>query len=400
MQRKIAPMVALGTVERSRAEEAARPAIVEMGPFFSALAALTAEPRFDVAMHLALRAIVEVVGAECGCVLLLDRGGRNLTCHACVGAAEGLGAIIVGSQWRLSGTLAEAYLPWRTPIMVEDFSRFLVCEAKVDLSGSPVLILPVRGRSRAIGLVAVRNPRMPALGAEERGTYAALAAMVSLIVERDAAFAELENTSAVNERKRIARDLHDGLGQRLASISIVLGAGEKLLENDLQRAREEIRTARSMLKNALEEVRRIVHDLRPSQLEGRNLAESLAECVREFNDTGQERTRLEVRGRRRRLPPEVENGLFRVAQEGLQNARRHACARHVRLWLEFAEGQVTLGIVDDGVGFDINEAGGRFQTGSSFGLQGMRERVELLHGQLEIESVPGRGTHIEARAPA
>jgi PAS domain S-box-containing protein len=195
------------------------------------------------------------------------------------------------------------------------------------------------------------------------------------------------------ERALLARELHDDVTQRLAVLAIDVGRAELAAPGGVQA--ETMRAVREGLARLSEDIHSLAYQLHPSVLEELGLADALrTECER----TGR-RGRVELSVELDPLPPAVGRDaalcLFRVAQEALNNVIRHAGARAARVALRQRDGGLLLGVRDDGVGFDP----GRAREGRSLGLASMRERVRLVNGTLDIESVPGRGTAIVAWVP-
>jgi two-component system sensor histidine kinase UhpB len=198
-----------------------------------------------------------------------------------------------------------------------------------------------------------------------------------------------------DERQRVARDLHDQSGQSLTTMLVRL----RLLERseDVAQARMHVQELRKLTAQALDEIRRIALELRPKILEDLGLCEALAWRTDELNAHGGVRASLQTAGMEHRLSRDLELTLYRVAQEAMTNVARHAQARSASVTLRQGNGQVTLSVEDDGVGFD---AEARLAHASGLGLAGMRERLALVGGTLEVRSAPGRGTHLIASAPA
>ena len=195
------------------------------------------------------------------------------------------------------------------------------------------------------------------------------------------------------ERARLAHDLHDELGQHLTAILIGLRTVEEA--PDLAQARERARGASEAAAASLDKVRRIARGLRPTVLEDLGLSPAVERICEEFRSPGGvavELTMELVPGER--FSPQVEMCVFRVLQESLTNAVRHGSPRSVRVLLSRGPYGVSLTVSDDGRGFELSE-----KVGSSFGLHGMRERVELLDGRWEVRSSPGHGTTIHASIP-
>ena len=206
-------------------------------------------------------------------------------------------------------------------------------------------------------------------------------------------------TAQEEERRRVARDLHDGLGQDLAGLAFRLEIVERLGADRPEQARAHIRQLRAQIAETTNRVYDIILALRPSMLDDLGLAPALhAQAERVLKDTGV-KFEMEASGLARRLPPEIETALFRTFQEALYNVARHARARHVRLWLAAPDGQFEGEIVDDGCGFDIGNVRPNENSPRGLGLLGMQERVTQCGGVLEIFSWPGAGTRVSIRIP-
>ena len=240
--------------------------------------------------------------------------------------------------------------------------------------------------------VAAHFYRTPAFWAACLAAVAALALAAHRIHVRQvtARFA-----AVLAERNRIARDIHDTLAQSLVGIGVQLETVAKMQAVSLESARQHLDRARILVRSSLAEARRSVWALRSQALEGEDLGGALSDVAQQLS--GDTQVAVEVCGRRRRLPVEIENNLLRIGQEALANAVRHAHARQVRVELRFGEGRVRLSVSDDGRGFDVERAG----TGHAghFGLAGIRERVHILGGELSLLSQAGQGAEVVVEVP-
>jgi len=198
------------------------------------------------------------------------------------------------------------------------------------------------------------------------------------------------------ERYRLARELHDEAAQALTSLLVHL----RLLEraHEPAEAQKRVQELRELTARALEDVRRVALDLRPTILDDLGLAPALEWRIDELNKRGDLRATIAIGGLESRLPPDIALALYRVAQEALSNAGRHAHAASVTVRLAGSPAQVTLEIADDGVGFDPSAPAAENEH-HGLGLLGMRERMRMIGGELAIHSAPGQGTRIVACAP-
>jgi signal transduction histidine kinase len=208
--------------------------------------------------------------------------------------------------------------------------------------------------------------------------------------------AQAEELATTRERNRVARDIHDGLGHHLTVVQMQVQAARAVLAADPARADAVLAKAQDQAAEALAEVRRSVAALRePRTTPPLDVA---LEALAEDASAAGVPTEFEVTGTSRPLRAEVEESLFRTAQEGLTNVRKHAAADRVRLVLDYRDdGTVRLEVCDDGRGAGLPEGLAPLSTG--FGLVGLRERAERVGGRLDVESAPGRGTTLRVAVP-
>lgn len=198
------------------------------------------------------------------------------------------------------------------------------------------------------------------------------------------------------ERRRIARELHDEAGQALTVIMMDLARAREALPAEAKEARESLSQSRSLAAQTLAELRKLINDLRPEVLDQLGLVPALRSYAKSRLDSENIKARLSFVGLDGRLPPGVETVLFRVIQEASTNVVRHSKATTVDIEITRSDSMVTTTIVDNGEGFDVEAA---FNAPTSWGLRGIRERVAVVGGKLSIESAEGKGTRIEFTIP-
>jgi two-component system NarL family sensor kinase len=256
--------------------------------------------------------------------------------------------------------------------------------------------IPLYALGKKLGVFNVASPGWQQLSPEDLRVLYTVGDLLSMAVERARLFARSAELGALEERNRLAREIHDTLAQGLAGITLQLETAEALLESGVpaEAVRASVEQALSSARQNLEDARRSVLDLRAAPLEGRSLPEALTRLVSDFNQRGDLQVEHRLEGANQPLPSRVEAGLYRVAQEALENVAQHAGARHAALHLSITPEQVVLEITDDGRGFEP----GQIPPGR-FGLAGINERVRLLGGSLELKSSPGAGTVVRATVP-
>jgi PAS domain S-box-containing protein len=214
----------------------------------------------------------------------------------------------------------------------------------------------------------------------------------------EAVLKQTRELAVLEERNRLAREIHDTLAQGFTGIVLQLEAAEQALEGSPDEVPDHLSRAKSLGRESLQEARRSVWDLLPQALEGRALDDALEEEVRRFGAGGQEKATFTVSGDQRRLAPDIQAALLRVCQESLANIRRHAGATEVGAALSFQAESVSLTVRDNGVGFDVGGAEANGRQGG-FGLRGMEQRARLLRGTLAVNSEKGKGTTVELSIP-
>jgi NarL family two-component system sensor histidine kinase LiaS len=196
----------------------------------------------------------------------------------------------------------------------------------------------------------------------------------------------------VEERNRLARDLHDSAKQQSFAAAAQISAAKTLLPHDAQAAEAHVKEAERLIYDLRQELTRLIQELRPAALEGKGLAAAVREYAADWSR--QNEIQLEVRVRRERsLPLHVEQTVFRIVQEGLANIARHSEAECAEIELVYNKHEISCTISDDGLGFDAD------RKRSGLGLRSMQERISALGGKLIVKGVLGSGTHISFVVP-
>lgn len=224
-------------------------------------------------------------------------------------------------------------------------------------------------------------------------------AMVRDITERRQAEKAEKDLALVEERNRLAREIHDSLAQGLTAIIWQLNAAERPVEGGGKEALRSLESVRILARECLQEARRSVWDLRSGPLQTLSLVEALRQEVGKISEAGIQSS-FDVTGKEQVLPAGVETALLRINQEALANVLKHANASRVTVNIAYQDAGIRLTIQDDGIGFDPQTPSQWQKDRSGFGLISMRERAQLLGGKLSVESELGRGTLVNAELPA
>lgn len=230
------------------------------------------------------------------------------------------------------------------------------------------------------------------------GAAAALLAMIGVVVwighrrlreqAEEQLKAETEFAAILNERNRMAREIHDTLSQGLSAISMQLEVVKRQLPPE-SKVRESLEVARALARTNMTAARKAIWNVRSQDLEDGDLATALGDVLRNLTEGAETKGELRVLGRMRRFAPVTENNLLRIGQEAITNAAKYAQAKNILVTLDFEERQFRLSVEDDGKGFDVQAPP---PSEGGFGLQAMRERAAQLHAEYSITSGSGKGT--------
>jgi signal transduction histidine kinase len=222
-----------------------------------------------------------------------------------------------------------------------------------------------------------------------------LAAHAAIAITNARLYEQARELSIVAERNRLALDLHDAVSQKLFGLVLAAESAATMLERDAGAARDQVAKLRALAQEALDELRSLVFELRPPDLERDGLAGALRKHVDLLRRLQQQEIELEAT----EVAPEParDREVLRIAQEALQNAVRHANGARVRVALAATDGRVVLEVSDDGVGFDPGSPALRSRR---LGLTSMEERAQSIGGRLEIRSAPGQGTTVRLEVGA
>lgn len=254
----------------------------------------------------------------------------------------------------------------------------------------PMLIMPLEIREELFGALVVNEERTRKFDEVDVEVLKALAAHLSLVIEKIRLNEKRRELTVLEERNRLARDLHDSVNQKLFSLSLTARGVKEIMPKGNALLTQSVQDIQTLSQEALVEMRSLIWQLRPPGLEegvitalknyGKSLGLKIVDCVKGA----------------RELPQAIEESLWRIGQEALNNVKKHASTSDVTILLEIEPNQVSLTVSDNGSGFEIDPE----NTGKwSIGLSSMKERAELIGGQFEIKTSPGDGTKIKVSFP-
>ena len=354
------------------------------------LLALEDAPDLNTVLERIVRAARRQASARYGAIGVPDgRGGfaRFVTS----GISERVAATI-GELPRTHGVLGA--LLEEGPILLDDIRRhprFSYYPAHHPTL-TDFLGVPIKHRRKVLGNLFVSGHRSGHFTKTDERRLETLAAYAGVAIANAELYAQSQRLAVVEERNRVARELHDAATQTL--FSLVLAARAAALSTSDEQARAAILGFEHRTTLALQELRALVHALRPKSLERDGLAATLADHAEALRSGG---ARVVVEATEGvRLPLESEHALLRIAQEGLNNATRHAPGSSIRVTLRAGAKVVTLRVRDDGPGFDIAALS---RTRRGIGLATMRERAQEIGARLDLRSRPGAGTTVTVSVP-
>lgn len=266
---------------------------------------------------------------------------------------------------------------------------------------------PLRDLRTVVEQVQVGNPSIPGqlIDSTPPDVQPLVVAIQSMLERLETysdqlrALSERVISAQEDERKRIARGLHDDTAQALSSLIIQLERMEKSSPNDHARLKKRLGDARRLATLTLEDLRKIIYGLRPSMLDDLGLIPAIRWYARSVLDDANVNVQFDTPSKPMRLRPYLETLLFRIAQEGVNNVLRHSNARNVTIRLLHEDSTVRLEVIDDGQGFDVSRSEGLALPQKQLGLLGIRERMVLVGGEATIDSSPGRGTVLRVSMP-
>jgi two-component system NarL family sensor kinase len=358
--------------------------------------ALNASADVGAALATVLSLTAEHLGLRTGWIFLND----ERTGAPYLAAAQELPPGLAADPRRMTGscycldTIAEAAPEEAASVNVVTCSRLKWLGGKGTGGLKFHASTPIHSQGRRLGVLNVASATWRELAPFELSLLRVIGDMLGVAVERARLYAGSLEAGAIEERNRLAREIHDTVAQGLSAVAMRLDTVDAMLAGKAPHEAIQAQAAEALrlTRQNLDEVRRSVLDLRAAPLEGRTLGRAIASLAEEAG--GGPAIKVEIVGDDRALPPHLEAGLFRIAQEALANALRHGRPRFVRMELAFRPDEVTLTVEDDGAGFATDEpAPGRY------GLVGLSERARLVGGTLEVGSAPGAGTRIAVGIP-
>ena len=366
----------------------------------------------DAILNLALDKALELVGENSGGILLLNEQSQTLAFRVSRGLSDrfirSTAGLKVGEG--IPGLAAKLREPIHTDDIAKD-SKLKSPTAK-DEGIHAYASVPIRSKGKVLGVMDVVSHIPRRFDSQEIHLLNSIGNQVAIAIENTRLYEEVQRheemqrellgqiiSTQEDERRRIARGLHDETSQALTGFTVSLETVIATLPPSVTEAKNKLREIQSRVVETLEEIHRVVYELRPTVLDDLGLIAAVQWHVENYlRPTGIE-AHFETEGEERRLPLQVETALFRIVQEASTNIVRHAEAESASVTLEFNDSSIAIHIEDDGKGFDIREVMSKREGGRGLGLLGMRERAEFLGGTCSLWSRPGFGTQFDIEIP-
>jgi signal transduction histidine kinase len=360
----------------------------ELAALHDVMAAASESLDLQTVLERSLDQVLKVMGSSVGAIHLLDETEGVLHLAASQGissSAMDVGSVLVGTG--LAGWTVEHGEPLVVPTIAHG-PRPLLAVPAADTQA--YVGVPVRARGQVLGVLSVVGETGRQFDGAEVDLLVSIADQVGVAVENARLYQQAEQLAVVRERERLARELHDSVTQSLYSLTLLAEAGRRLAgAGDLKRVAGYLDRLGEISQQALKEMRLLVYELRPLVLRREGLVGALQQRLDAVEKRAGVDARLLVEGTIE-LPTSVEEALYRIAQEALNNALKHAAATSVTVTVRARGDRVELEVMDDGRGFDP----GALSDKGGMGLVGMRERAEKMGGTLAVLSRPGAGTRV------
>lgn len=348
----------------------------------------------DEVLEIVCTEAMQLTGAEGSAVLLLDKDGWLRLTHRAGSPAYTLDRLPV------EGSIAGRAMQTRSPVWINREGSD-VNDAIDQWHGLPwtpglrsMLAVPLKVENQAIGALNILD-KPGQITQEDIRVIGLFADQAAIIIEHVRLQRQAEQVAVLEERQRLARELHDSVTQALYSMTLYADAARMALSAKQWEALDRnLQEVRKMAREAMYDMRLLVFELRPFMLEKEGLASALRARLVAVEGRAGLKTEVLVEGERR-LPIEIEEAIYRIAQEGLNNVIKHAKATEVRIHITYGEDTLRLEMIDDGIGFDTRIA----NKNGGVGLAGIQERVKQLGGNLDIKSILETGTHLTVNIP-
>ncbi|MGF1470354.1 MAG: PAS domain S-box protein [Rubrobacteraceae bacterium] len=391
-------VVAHDVSERVRAQ---RMLEQRVGALSRIASSLTLDQPMDSTLNTLAESMVEASAAVACAVILVDESAGTLRLVGSHGLSEDYKAgmhLVYGIQEDSPNRKA---IRTRQPMLIGDIRQTILEDPRLaplhqsvrEARWDNAYVVPLISRGRVLGAIDFLYLSQQEPGDDERIFLEAITDQAAVAVENTRLYAEARGKATLEERQRLARELHDSVSQALYGIALGTETARTLLEHNPDRIAEPLDYVMSLAEAGLAEMRALIFELRPESLE----TEGLVAALEKQTDALRARHQIEVESRLCEEPDvslEIKEAVYRIVQEAFHNTTKHSRANNLRLEMRCADEAIMFEVSDDGAGFDVTE-----DFPGHLGLHSMRERASNLGGKVEIRSAPGAGTSIHAVIP-
>lgn len=370
----------------------------------------------DEVLNNALDKTLEILNIKHGTIAFLDREAERLTLRTVRGISEAdikaISPIQMGED--IIGLVAESGDPLFVESLIDssELMRNYTLEVVVEQQLKSVMYVPLKAKGNTLGVMCTFTQGDRIFTPEEHKLLTTIGHEISAAIENALLYQGLQQKEEIRgqglrqsilaqeeERRRIARELHDQTSQVLTGASAKIEASVAALPDGTDEVKTVLKETRVALTDMMDDIRRIIYELRPSTLDDLGLVAAVRWHAKEYLERAGVKPHFEIVGRRKKLSPQIETALFRIIQEAMTNVVKHAQAKNVSVKIGYRKGSVSASVMDDGKGFNLVKVTSPKRRQRRLGLVSMKERADILNGSFAVNSRPGFGTQVTVDIP-
>lgn len=372
---------------------------------------LSATLKLEEVLEQLLRRVSEALNVTDGSILFVEEPSGDLVFQTSLGAiSESVKPFRIPKGEGIAGEVAETGVPIRVDNAQADARHFRKIDEDTGFLTRSILCVPLKTREKIIGVIEVFNKRTGPFNEQDQLLLSSIANYAAIAIENarlhQSVLAEKDRVIKAQERvsRQLQRDLHDGPTQLVAALEMSIEFCQKALEKDPSLVKAELENMARITRKATHQMRTLLFELRPLVLETQGLVAALQSFVERRQVEEKTRLHLHIHAHTpskqiSRLAANTESALFAIVQEAVNNALKHAHADNIFIKLRERDSQLTITVLDDGLGFDTADINKDYERRGSYGMINMKERAEIVGGMLNLKSAPGAGTEIQVTVP-
>ena len=372
---------------------------------------LSATLKLEEVLEQLLRRVSEALNVTDGSILFVEEPSGDLVFQTSLGAiSESIKPFRIPKGEGIAGEVAETGVPIRVDNAQADARHFRKIDDDTGFLTRSILCVPLKTREKIIGVIEVFNKRTGPFNEQDQLLLSSIANYAAIAIENarlhQSVLSEKDRVIKAQERvsRQLQRDLHDGPTQLVAALEMSIEFCQKALEKDPSLVKAELENMARITRKATHQMRTLLFELRPLVLETQGLVAALQSFVERRQVEEKTRLHLHIHAHTpskqiSRLAANTESALFAIVQEAVNNALKHAHADNIFIKLRERDSQLTITVLDDGLGFDTADIKKDYERRGSYGMINMKERAEIVGGMLNLKSAPGAGTEIEVTVP-